>query len=249
VTLEPDNFQAWNNLSSVYLKLNQKSRAWKSLQEALRCDFDNWRIWENYLVVSIDLRAFEEALKAYNRVLELKEKHVDAEILDLLVKAVTEDLADIEGNSSSRLKPRLLQLFGHLTSQVTNNSHVWALYAKLTASGGVEDDCTMQKVVQYRQRAQRSAVQQSNWEKTADSCQNVVKLCLDLADTHLQHTEMIKENERKHQEMSSARLMLKGITAKLKALDFPNPETGAYLEPLISSLEEKLGVIEEKLRA
>lgn len=54
------NFEAWNNLSNAYIKLGQKSRAWKVLQEAVKADYDNWRIWDNILVVSTDCAAFEE---------------------------------------------------------------------------------------------------------------------------------------------------------------------------------------------
>ena len=34
--LESDNFEAWNNLSNCYIKLGQKERAWRVLQEAVR---------------------------------------------------------------------------------------------------------------------------------------------------------------------------------------------------------------------
>lgn len=33
---EMDNFEAWNNLANCYVKLGQKERAWRVLQEAVR---------------------------------------------------------------------------------------------------------------------------------------------------------------------------------------------------------------------
>ncbi len=54
------NFEAWNNLSNSYIKLGQKARAWKVLQEAVKCDYDNWKIWDNLMVVSTDCAEFEE---------------------------------------------------------------------------------------------------------------------------------------------------------------------------------------------
>ncbi|QQP58042.1 Tetratricopeptide repeat protein 27like, partial [Caligus rogercresseyi] len=42
-TFETDNFEAWNNLANAYIKLGQKSRAWKVLQEAAKCDYENWK--------------------------------------------------------------------------------------------------------------------------------------------------------------------------------------------------------------
>ena len=38
------NFEVWNNLSNAYIKMGQKARAWKVLQEAVKCDYDNWKV-------------------------------------------------------------------------------------------------------------------------------------------------------------------------------------------------------------
>ena len=35
-SLESDNFEAWNNLANCYIKSQQKERAWRVLQEAVR---------------------------------------------------------------------------------------------------------------------------------------------------------------------------------------------------------------------
>ncbi|KAK2149737.1 hypothetical protein LSH36_439g03059 [Paralvinella palmiformis] len=52
VNLDTDNYEAWNNLATAYIKSNQKVRAFAVLQEAIKCEFENWRLWENYLLVS-----------------------------------------------------------------------------------------------------------------------------------------------------------------------------------------------------
>uniref|UniRef100_T1J972 Uncharacterized protein n=1 Tax=Strigamia maritima TaxID=126957 RepID=T1J972_STRMM len=246
LNLEPDlikqyllqNFQAWNNIANVYLKLNQKPRAWKSLQEALRCDFDNWRIWENYMVVSVDCRAFDEGIAAYHRLLELKEKHVDIEILALLANAVVEDLSGNDESLSSKLKPKLLQLFGRLTSQVTSNSRVWDLYANVVSANCEMDETILEKVIQFRQRAQRIASQQKSWERSEGSCEEVIDVTLRLADDHLSYWAIASE-EKKRQTMISAKLMLRGISSKLKNCQATNLTLDAapYLIPLIEKVD------------
>lgn len=45
------------------MKLGQKNRAWKSLQEALKWDYENWRVWENFLVVSLDCAVMDEVCR------------------------------------------------------------------------------------------------------------------------------------------------------------------------------------------
>lgn len=54
------SFEAWNNLSKAYVKMNQKVRAWKTLQESLKWNYENWRVWDNYMIVSTDVGEFQE---------------------------------------------------------------------------------------------------------------------------------------------------------------------------------------------
>lgn len=60
--LEQTNFEAWNNLAKAYIKLGDKYRAWKVLYEAIKCNHDRWEVWDNLMVVSIDLGQFLEVL-------------------------------------------------------------------------------------------------------------------------------------------------------------------------------------------
>jgi hypothetical protein len=54
------SFEAWNNLSKAYSKMNQKFRAWMALQESLKRNYENWHIWENYIFVSTSIGKFHE---------------------------------------------------------------------------------------------------------------------------------------------------------------------------------------------
>lgn len=40
--------------------MGQKDRAWKALQEAVKCNYDNWKVWDNLMAVSTDCADFEE---------------------------------------------------------------------------------------------------------------------------------------------------------------------------------------------
>jgi hypothetical protein len=40
--------------------MNQKLRAWMTLQESLKWNYENWRVWDNYMIVSTDVSKFHE---------------------------------------------------------------------------------------------------------------------------------------------------------------------------------------------
>lgn len=130
--LEPSGFESWNNLAKCFIKLGNKKRAHKVLQEALKCNFDNWKIWENFLLVSVDIGSFEDGLNAYNRLIELKEKYYDEEVLQIIMKAISRDLLDVEGHAASRLRKKALEMLAHLGSIHTNEGVIWELSAMLT---------------------------------------------------------------------------------------------------------------------
>lgn len=130
--LEPSGFESWNNLAKCFIKLGNKKRAHKILQEALKNNFENWRIWENFLLVSVDVGSFEDALNAYNRLIELKEKYFDEEILKIVMTAIANDMCDSEGLAASRLKKKALEMLAHLGSIHANEGIVWELSAMLT---------------------------------------------------------------------------------------------------------------------
>ena len=117
-------------MANAYINQGQKPRAWKVLQEAAKCDYDNWKVWDNIMVVSTDCAHFEEVIRAYHRILDVKNaKHVDTEVLKILVHAITNDLKDNYGRSSKVFKKSAKELFGRLTSENSTESRLWELYA------------------------------------------------------------------------------------------------------------------------
>jgi len=66
--------------------------------------------------------------------------------LSVLVRAVVENIADADGEPAFRLRPKLLELFGHITSKVTNSADIWRLYAELLATSNSLTDPLHERV-------------------------------------------------------------------------------------------------------
>lgn len=150
VGLDEEDAESWNNLASVYLRLgstgwqteedetsnqstattkdaqdqkfHHKVLAFRALQQGLKNSYSNWQMWENYMVVSVDVGELAEAVRALGRVVEERSEtdgagSVDIEILERLVSYVTRT-TQLETKSESDPRP-------------TNPNEGLGLYARL----------------------------------------------------------------------------------------------------------------------
>uniref|UniRef100_A0A182YR29 TPR_REGION domain-containing protein n=1 Tax=Anopheles stephensi TaxID=30069 RepID=A0A182YR29_ANOST len=178
-SFESHGFEPWNNLAKAYIMLGEKPRAHKVLQEALKCNFSNWKVWENYLLVCIDTKNFVDALNAYERLLELKDRYYDKQVLEIIVRAIVLGEQDADGTACSRLKKKAITMLGHACAQQPTNGYLYELAAEL-------EDTDLLKRCQKLQNAYRGYTQSnSQWAKTPDSCSTVVNLCVELCERSL----------------------------------------------------------------
>lgn len=70
--MNPDEAQAWNNIGSIYLQSGKKRQAFTSFREAVKHARTNWRMWENFLFVSVSLREWQTAIRIFHKLLDLQ---------------------------------------------------------------------------------------------------------------------------------------------------------------------------------
>lgn len=226
-TLEPDNFEVWNNLAQAHIKMGNKRSAHQALIEALRCNFDNWKVWENLVNVSAAILHISDLIRGYHRVLDVREKYLNVQVLCIMVRTVSQNENDCEGRPCGPLLPKARELLGRLVAIYPGEGILWELYAELSPDA--------QAHVQRLQRAYRGYVKTLNWNKDLNCCQCVLHVCVKLGNAVL--NEEITEVDP---IVDSVRLNLNSALAAIKKEGYEETsEALGQLEELFQKVAEK----------
>ncbi|OXG37494.1 TPR repeat-containing protein [Cryptococcus neoformans Bt120] len=164
VGVDEDDAEGWNNLAAVYLRLEEegfpkdqlpppvsyenKLLAFRALRQGLRYAYANWRMWQNYMIVAIDVGELSEAARAMTRIVEElanrdPEHAIDADVLDKLVDSVTRDDFSLSKDESTKVVPKtsnegfgLLPIVERLFDvvilpRISDSPRVWRTHARL----------------------------------------------------------------------------------------------------------------------
>jgi hypothetical protein len=55
----------------VYIKLHRKSDALNAFGFALRQKYDNWKMWQNYMYVAVDVGDFSSVIRSMDRIFDI----------------------------------------------------------------------------------------------------------------------------------------------------------------------------------
>ncbi|XP_047208148.1 tetratricopeptide repeat protein 27 isoform X2 [Girardinichthys multiradiatus] len=255
VGLEPDNAEAWNNLSTAYIRLKMKTKAFRTLQEALKCNYEHWQIWENFIVVSTDIGDFAEAIKAYHRLMDLRENYKDVQILQILVRAAVENLTDSQGAQAGSLMPKLKELLGRVSARHSSDAKIWQQYALLYGGGRSSNPDDNEKALQFLSKAHRCEIQTGGWEKDPVLFKEVIGRAINMGEGSISCSQKKSNPTEVLQMLSSTRLSLRSLATKAKQIhtDVATGEVHpdlqgsvAALEQLITELQELSGRLQNK---
>ncbi|KAJ2952850.1 hypothetical protein O0L34_g7215 [Tuta absoluta] len=231
--LQPNTFEAWNNLAKVYVKQGDKNRAYRALVEALRFNYDNWKLWENVIIVSMDTGHFEDVIRGVHRILDLQSKFEDVEVLTLLARAVLQDARDADGNGAARLRKRVLELFGRITSVHQNKPELWQLYSDISPTYLLKGQRLL--------KAYRGYTQNGKWSENPETCKKVTELALSLLEYSLKARQECEDKDKLQadQQLSSARLTGQAVVRAAEKQDWPEIKTSLEeLKQLFTNVTE-----------
>lgn len=219
VEFEPDVFEAWNNMAKAYIKLGKKETAYSTLQEAIKCNFEEWRLWQNYLTVAVDIGAFEEVIRSWHRLIDIKGKFEDDEIIEILVNAILTDVNDINGHPASKSAPKLLALFARIKGTAYSSVKLWLSYAKLLVHQRKDFD----QIVDAVRRANRAVTQTDQWDKDPEKLKKGLSHVVESLDILVKEVEKESDADKKKASIASSRLtmesMVRGVERTLSSWD------------------------------
>lgn len=79
------NYPTWNNLGTCALRLFRPKYALRAFKMAVKCNYDEPRIWMNIVFLATDLEELNTAIEAYHRIIDLKKNFTDEEVLERMV--------------------------------------------------------------------------------------------------------------------------------------------------------------------
>ena len=72
--IEPTDGEAWGNMGAVYCRLNQLDEAYNAFDQGLKQQRQNWKMWENFMLLSLRTRRYGRALYGQEQLLNLRHK-------------------------------------------------------------------------------------------------------------------------------------------------------------------------------
>lgn len=241
--LEPLGFESWNNLAKALIKLGDKKRAHRVLGESLKCNYTNWKVWENFMVASVDTGHFEDAMNAYNRLSELKTHYLDLEVLCIVITAIAEGKPDAKGQTTERLLKKATNLMGHQCVKHGNESKVWELAALIAPTPLKKGE---KLVKSFRSYTAKELV----WTTKQLFAQKALELCEELSHKSLEAITNHAEDESEvmiTSQLNSARLADQACIRAIEKETVQFPENAEILQKVKLLLEEMTTLVKQRM--
>ncbi|KAI9844185.1 MAG: hypothetical protein M1837_005785 [Sclerophora amabilis] len=170
-----------------------KKDALKALKHAARLKRDDWRIWENLLIVSASIAPppYSEVVIAIRRIIQIRgpsigEKCIDEDVLDLLVRHIINvDAESDEPSGYDPAKPGLERMVVELVDKdvlplITRSRRLWQIVARLNLWRKRPTSA-----LEANEKAWRATISQPGWETGSEKrWDDIVDATIELVDAY-----------------------------------------------------------------
>lgn len=221
VQQEPEESDAWANVAAVHMHNKNPGEAYPALNESLKLNRKNWRVWVSKLYTCMDLKKYDEAIQACNVLLDFKSKNNSADsVPDLeekLVRALVgaslhnhksalekNDVASIE--SAERTLNRLRDLLLRMQS-IMKETWLYELCSVFNESVGNPESAIENLMKEYR-----SLQSYKGWEIDNKMLDRACRVLNQVANIHVAASNI--------EELKKLKVLLNGMDRKIKAAYF-----------------------------
>jgi tetratricopeptide (TPR) repeat protein len=243
VLQNPEEGEAWANIAAVHMHNKSPAEAYPALNEALRYQRSNWRIWVSKLYTCLDLEKYDEAIQACDTLLDLRAQRRASDQIPMLeekcVRAIvggalkkhqaavaTKDEATI--GSARRTLSRVHALLDRLNATSETDALPWLL--ETTAFFHEQTGQDAAKVLETLTQEYRALQTNVLWEKDDALVRKVCQVV-----SHMVH---IYKQRHTKEGLVQARFVLRGVIQKIKtARPDDVPLEVQRLEDLLSEVD------------
>uniref|UniRef100_A0A8C8CWW5 Tetratricopeptide repeat protein 27 n=1 Tax=Oncorhynchus tshawytscha TaxID=74940 RepID=A0A8C8CWW5_ONCTS len=235
--------RAMRSKALLHLRAKDFQQCVECFEKSLRINTMQLGVWFSLGCAYFALEGYEGAAKAFQRCVGL-----EPDILEILVRAVVEDMTDNHGDQASSLRAKVQELLGRVTSRHSTDAEIWRHYALLYGDGHSTRPEDNEKALQFLSKAHRCEVQVSGWEKDTGAFKKVIRRAIDLANVTLSCSKKKSNPQEALPMLSSTRLSLRSLATKAKQLhtDVASGEIHVDLIDEVKELEQLITELQDQ---
>mmetsp|Transcript_8178 Transcript_8178/g.15121 ORF Transcript_8178/g.15121 Transcript_8178/m.15121 type:complete len:993 (+) Transcript_8178:199-3177(+) len=204
---EPEDGDAWANLSTVLASMGDPLGALKAVEDAARHSRNNYKVWENYIMLSLSTNQLGMAINGISNLIDVRHVRKDDQDVDVQALLVVVDSMITLKERIEHLDLALVELFAKIKAECKSDPNVWKIMSLYYAHVGdhVERrDCLMRRV---------RAMQQQNpsWERDESKIDKITKIVIDVYKTYMSYGD--EDPEIKKQASALVQSTLETIQA------------------------------------
>lgn len=168
VAIDEQQSEAWANMAACHSQLDQWMPAKKCIERAARGNHRNWRIWDNYVKLSVKTGDVNSAMYAMDHIVTVGQgDKIETWMLNHLARSVIHGEAETESaETSSRFLERVLEFFSKFFLRATPNVEdvdilgccdkfrVWSLVTEVAGQTGQTFEIRMKALRHWMRTAE-----------------------------------------------------------------------------------------------